>query len=324
MKDSLPGISRKKKGKGFSYYSPTGVLITDPSVIKRINSLAIPPAYSNVWISPYPNGHIQATGRDERNRKQYIYHPLWREARQQKKFNTIIEFGKSLPKIRKHVDQQLQKPITLAKSQVIAAILYLLDNACVRIGTAIYAKENKSYGLTTLRKKHLSLEKNKAILEFTGKNAHMWHIILTHRKIIKILEKCEEIPGYELFKYKDDKGQINTITSQEVNGCLKDITKKPFTAKDFRTWTACRETFYRLVATIREGSPPTKDKLKETIGEVAQILGHTPSICQKNYIDPDIIAWWEGNQLQLWLKRRRLNIEEKEKIFLLWLKHKTR
>lgn len=296
----------------------------DTKTLQRIRHLAIPPAYNTVWICPFANGHIQATGRDEKRRKQYIYHPMWQEVRQHKKFATMLAFGKALPIIRNHIQQEMEKPITLEKSQIIAAILFLLDKACVRIGTSIYAKENKSYGLTTLRKKHLSIDKNQAVLEFMGKNAQLWHVILTNKKIIRLLEKCEEIPGYELFKYKDENGQINTITSQEVNGYLKHLANQPFTAKDFRTWAACRETFARLLENNYNEDENPKDTLKNTIKEVAQILGHTPSICQKNYIDPDIIFWWQKNQFKPWLQRHKnINLKDTEAVFLAWLKDKT-
>jgi DNA topoisomerase-1 len=325
VSDSLPGITRKRCGKGFAFYNADKTLIRDPATIQRIRKLGIPPAYKDVWISPYPNSHIQAIGRDEKNRKQYLYHPQWREIRNQKKFATMIDFGKALPKIRAHVQQKLSQPLTLEKSQMICAIIYLLDNVAIRIGNSTYAKQNKSYGLTTLRKKHLSIEKNTAILDFNGKNNQLWHVILKDKKIVRILQKCEEIPGYELFKYIDEEGKINTLTSQDVNNYLKFLTQKSFTAKDFRTWTACKEAFCRLHNQHLSENKMSLKNVKEVIKEVAKILGHTPSICKKNYIDPDILTWWESSQFEGWLKKcKHKNCDDLEATFLKWLRDKTK
>ena len=189
ISDTSLGISRKLYGNKFVYYNSDGTRVVDRTVLNRINSLAIPPAYKEVWISPISNSHIQAIGRDCKNRKQYRYHPLWRQIRQENKFISMISFGKVLPLIRKHIAQELKKPLQMDKNQIICAIIYLLDNHFIRIGNAIYEKQNKSYGLTTLRKKHLSLCSSKAILEFEGKNSKTWHVVLKDKKIIKILKK---------------------------------------------------------------------------------------------------------------------------------------
>lgn len=325
IKSSSAGIVRKKFGKGFAYYFINGKKIEDKNLLKRIKSLAIPPAYHDVWICRYSNGHIQATGRDNRNRKQYIYHPLWKEIRQQKKFSTMIAFGKSLSIIREHITLELSKKLQLTKTQIICAIIYLLDNSCIRIGNSIYAKTNKSYGLTTLRKKHLSVQNNKAVLDFMGKNSQLWHVILKDKNIIKLLKKCEEIPGYELFKYFTEDGEINIITSQDVNGYLRALTKQAFTAKDFRTWIACREIFYRLVSNFSI-SINKQESIKATVAEVANLLGHTPSICEKSYIDPDIFRWWEDKRLLQWAKKHKKLILEadKDRLLLSWLRYKNR
>jgi DNA topoisomerase-1 len=322
VNDSHPGITRRKLGKNFIYYYPDGTRVTDHKELDRIESLAIPPAYHDIWICPYANGHIQATARDNRNRKQYRYHRLWQEVRQEQKFYMMIAFGKALPFIRQHVNDELSKPATLKKTQVICAIIYLLDKACLRIGNTVYAKENKSYGLTTLRKKHLSIEENKAALDFEGKNSKLWHIDLTDRKIIKVLRKCEEIPGYELFKYRDEGGKLNVITSQEINNYLQALTKKPFTAKDFRTWIACRETLSRLVTLSHVHEKTEAKHLKDIIHEVANVLGHTSHVCQKNYIYPEILLWWEQQRLPKWVRRNRIRIDHwtDDELLLCWLK----
>ncbi|STX50812.1 Eukaryotic DNA topoisomerase I, catalytic core [Legionella busanensis] len=317
VRDTSPGITRKKVGKNFVYYYPTGEKITDTKELERIKALAIPPAYTQVWICPYANGHIQATGRDSKNRKQYRYHKLWQQERQQKKFHMMIEFGRALPMLRRHINQELDKALKLTKEQVICSIIYLMDSFFIRIGNAIYAKENKSYGLTTLRKKHLTLEYNKAILEFIGKNAKPWHVILRDKKIIRVLKKCEAIPGYELFKYYDENQQLNVISSQDINAYLQTLTGQSFTAKDFRTWAACRETLNRLISL--DCSEPSL--LKGVIGEVAELLGHTPAICQKSYIYAEIIDWWKENRFSMWLQKhdKKIKTLSEDELLLYWL-----
>lgn len=319
ISDSSSGISRKLYGNKFVYYNSDGTRVVDENVLSRINSLAIPPAYNEVWISPLSNGHIQATGRDSKNRKQYRYHPLWRQIRQENKFMSMISFGKKLPLIREHIDQELKKPLNMNKNQIICAIIYLLDNHFIRIGNAIYEQQNKSYGLTTLRKKHLSLCPSKAILEFVGKNSKPWHVVLKDKKIIKILKKCEAIPGYRLFKYLDEDNNHCEITSQDINNYLQNLTDLSFTAKDFRTWGACRETLYRLTQTHYNDQETSNETLNTIISEVAAILGHTPAICQKCYIYPDIIKKWKESKINVWIKRRTRLSQDKDKLLLRWL-----
>lgn len=322
VQDAIPGILRKKFGKGFAYYYPDGKKITDKKELKRIRALVIPPAYKEVWICPFANGHIQATGRDNRNRKQYHYHSLWQKARQKQKFATMIQFGESLFAIRKHINRILSQPPALNKNQVICAVLYLLDTCCVRIGNPIYAQENKTYGLTTLRKKHLTIRRNIAVLNFPGKNSKAWHIYLENRKIVKILKKCEEIPGYELFKYHDETNALNVITSQDINYYLQSLTNQPFTAKDFRTWIASREILCRLLEF------PQVEKASSfacALDEVAKLLGHTPTICQKSYIHPVIIQWWKEEKFLKWKNKNQQNIKSlnQDELLLYWLKKIT-
>lgn len=316
--DSTPGFTRQKEGKGFVYYDCENKKITSPEIIERINSLAIPPAYTNVWISPKANSHLQATGRDSKQRKQYRYHPQWRVLRQENKFLQMISFGKALPSIREHVDKALHGPLNIDKNQIICAIIYLMDNYFIRIGNQIYEKQNQSYGLTTLRKKHLSLKVSKAILEFEGKNAKPWHVVLKDKHIINLLKKCEALSGYRLFKYLDEQNNPSEITSQEVNEYLQQLTQNDFTAKDFRTWGACRETFYRLTQ-IPYDESTHQNNLKTIISEVADLLGHTPAICQKNYIYPNIITQWKQNDIATWMKHRQQLLNDKDKLFLQWL-----
>lgn len=320
VSDSTQGILRKKYGKGFAYFYSDGRKLTDKKELNRIRNLKIPPAYVKVWICPFANGHIQATGRDINNRKQYIYHPLWKEARQKLKFEMMIHFGKSIFLIRNHVNEVLNQPPSLNKKQIICAILYLLDTSCIRIGNLTYAQENQTYGLTTLRKKHLSLNKNEAVLKFSGKNSKPWHIILRNKKIVKILKKCEDIPGYELFKYRDENYILNIVTSQDINFYLKNLTKKPFTAKDFRTWIASREFFYRLLQF--QNSETLNQFFNSALKEVAFLLGHTTKVCLNSYIHPEIINWWNEGKLEKWHKKRDKKIAslDKDQLLLYWLK----
>jgi DNA topoisomerase-1 len=322
VSDATPGISRKRYGKKFIYYYSDGSRVTDSDTLIRIQKLVIPPAYHDVWISPLANSHIQATGRDSKNRKQYRYHAKWREIREENKFMSMIFFGKALPKIRKHIEVELNSLFKMNKTQIICVIIYLLDNHFIRIGNAIYERQNKSYGLTTLRKKHLTLNTRQAVLNFVGKNAKPWHVILKDKKIISILKKCDSISGYRLFKYLDEEdGHYYEINSQDINNYLHDLTDYSFTAKDFRTWGACRETLYRLVQIPYENEAQAQKDLNNVIDEVASLLGHTPAICKKSYIYPEIIAQWKSTQLNAWIKKYKRYIDDKDKLLLQWLKN---
>ncbi|WP_454783552.1 DNA topoisomerase IB [Legionella sp. WA2022007384] len=312
--DSIPGISREKNKDSFIYFDPNGTKITNKKTLQRIASLCIPPAYTRVWISPFENSHIQATGRDIKGKKQYCYHPLWKVIRDENKFKSLIPFGRMLPIVRKKVKRELNKPALMNKPQVICAIIYLLDNFFIRIGNTIYEKLNNSYGITTLRKKHLELSSTKAILDFKGKNSHPWHVILKDKKLIKILKKCESIPGYRLFKYLDENNNPIEISSQDVNLYLQNLTQCDFTAKDFRTWAACKEVLYRLSKINYDA-----EQLKNIILEVADLLGHTPTICKKCYILPEIINQWKKNNLELWVKKHPTLKENKDRLLLKWL-----
>jgi DNA topoisomerase I len=319
IQDSIPGITRKKRGNTFVYYYPDNTIVSDTHILERIHSLAIPPAYDQVWISPMDNSHLQATGRDNKNRKQYRYHSLWRKIRDENKFMSMIDFGNALPKIREHIETELNKPLKISKQQIISAIIYLLDNYFIRIGNAVYEKQNQSYGLTTLRKKHLSLSSSAAELHFNGKNSKSWQIVLRDKKIIKLLKKCEAIPGYKLFKYIDEDHNHYEITSQDINSYLQDLTQHSFTAKDFRTWGACREVFFHLCETPYVDEASAKKALPEIIAEVAALLGHTPAICQKCYIDPSIINQWKQGEINNWIKKRGKLMANKDNLFLRWL-----
>ncbi len=321
INDTIPGITRVRRGKGFSYYLPDQTHIKDATIVKRINALAIPPAYNNVWICPMDNGHIQATGRDAKNRKQYRYHTDWEALRDQVKFERVYEFGKCLPEIRKIVDSHLADR-TLSRNRVLAALIKIMDISYIRVGNKAYAENNGTYGLTTLRKKHLNFENGSAVLEFDGKNKTHWHIDLKDKKLTRTLHKCEEIPGYSLFKYIDKDGDKHVIDSQDLNDYLREITGGlAFTAKDFRTWAACKEIFSRLL----ELEVPTTKRdqaiaINAQIKEVAKLMGHTVAVSKKSYIHPHLIEHWQAGDLLKWSKKNSSKFELAEEAFLMWWK----
>ncbi len=315
-----PGIQRKKQGKTFVYYDSKGKKITDSKVLERIRLLAIPPAYTHVWICSNEKGHIQAIGRDKRNRKQYIYHTSWVQVRQEQKFKSLLDFGYSLSTLRKKIKEEINKPPTLDKNQIICSVLFLIDNYSVRIGNNTYAKQNKTYGITTLRKKHIRHKKNAVSFEFLGKNKHPWHFEVTEQNLVQILRHCNHIPGYEVFKYYTEQQDIAVVTSQDVNEYLHLVTQQPFTAKDFRTWIATREFFIRAISLL-EMKNLKITHIKNSMLEVATLLGHTPAICKASYIHPQIFEWLKNGKLMQWKRRNQRHIKTKkpDELLLLWL-----
>jgi DNA topoisomerase-1 len=313
------GFQRKKQGRGFVYYTSNGKKINDPQILERIKLLAIPPAYTHVWICPDENGHIQAVGRDNKDRKQYIYHPLWVEKRQQSKFKSLLDFGYSLPLLRKKINEEIHRTPTLDKSQIICSVLFLIDNYSVRVGNDIYAQSNQTYGVTTLRKKHIIHQKKLVSFKFLGKNKHPWSFEVTDENIVQILKRCCEIPGYKLFKFYNEQKTIQVITSKDVNEYLYSITQYHFTAKDFRTWIATREFFSRVISLLDKNI--RMKYIKNSLLEVATLLGHTPTICKTSYIHPQILDWLKTGKLMAWkLKnKRRINTKSTDEILLLWL-----
>ena len=292
-----PGITRKRSGKGFSYRDSQGRLIKDRALLKWIRSLAIPPAYQDVWIAPYHDAHLLAVGKDQRGRMQYRYHPEWRAARDATKFERMLDFGKILPTIRAAIDADLRKP-GLSKRRVLALVVRLLEMTHIRIGNEEYAKTNKSYGLTTLKDRHLIVDGASFRFHFKGKGGKEHEIALKDRRLAKLVARCQDIPGQQLFQYLDDDGQRQSIDSADVNEYLREITGEHFTAKDFRTWAAtvlCALTLRTLEDV--ETQPATKKKLKHAIEQVARRLGHTPTICRKSYIHPKVIEDYLAGEL---------------------------
>ena len=315
--DSDPGISRKKHGKVFSYTAPNGNKIFDDGVIERINSLAIPPAYQDVWICTLDNGHLQATGRDARGRKQYRYHPRWGEVRNANKFSQVLEFSAALPVIRKRIEEDMASR-NLTRERVLATIIQLMDKSNIRIGNLQYAKENQSFGLTTLQKDHVTVSGETLKLEFKGKSGKMWNVKLRDRRIANTIKRCEDIEGQELFHYLDDDGNKHRVTSDDVNSYLHELTQRPFTAKDFRTWSAtCKAVTLLSSWEYNETKKEIQAHLKQSIKAIAEELGHTPAICRKSYIHPNVIEHFSDGRLHVWSQKSKLNdIEKKAALFL--------
>src|SRR6266545_5577928 len=244
--DGVAGIRRRRSGAGWAYYGPTGARIGNPHIRKRLNALAIPPAWTDVWICPDPDGHIQATARDARGRKQYRYHPQYREARDRSKFRRMLEFSEVLPILRERVERDLRAG-DLTRRQILATVVRLLDKTLIRVGKDEYARENRSFGLTTMRGRHLEIKGAKLQFSFRGKSGVDHAVAITDRRLARIIQQCQDLPGQELFKYLDASGKRQTISSDDVNAYLREITGRDLTAKDFRTWAgtmlAARELF---------------------------------------------------------------------------------
>jgi DNA topoisomerase-1 len=290
VSDGKPGLRRVRHGPGFRYFGTDATPVHDLVALRRIRSLAIPPAWTHVWICPIPHGHIQAAGRDARGRKQYRYHPRWREVRDQTKYARLIDFGKALPRIRERVEQDLARP-GLPREKVLAAVVRLLETTLIRVGNEEYARQNHSYGLTTLRSQHVTVEGARLRFEFRGKGGKHHVVGITDRRLARVVRQCQELPGHELFQYLDDERKRQSIDSADVNAYLREIGGDDFTAKDFRTWGGTVLAAFALAAQAasREGSD-LKRQLAEAIREVARRLGNTVTVCRKCYIHPDVIV----------------------------------
>ncbi len=298
VSDDQLGFSRKQKGEEFEYFDQKGKPIRDEQRLLRIKRLAIPPAWSDVWICPLPNGHIQATGRDARGRKQYRYHERWREIRDENKYDRLVNFGKALPKIRRRLKKDLALT-GLPREKVLATIVQLLERSLIRVGNEEYARENKSFGLTTLQDRHVDVKGSKLRFRFRGKSGRLHEVDVTDRRIARIISKLQDLPGQSLFQYVDDGGSVHEITSQDVNEYLREVTGEDFTAKDFRTWAGTVLATIALSATgAFETKKQAKANLKQAIGAVAKILGNTPAVCRQCYIHPAVLeAYLNGNAI---------------------------
>ncbi len=299
VSDAQPGIYRERAGARFRYRDARGRLIRDPDVVRRIRALVIPPAWTDVWICADPDGHVQVTARDARGRKQYRYHPLWRKVRDENKYEHLISFGEALPSIRRQVARDLALP-GLPRQKILATIVRLLETTMMRVGNEEYVRSNGSFGLTTLRDKHVRIEGQRLAFRFRGKSGVQHSVELNDRRLARIVARCRELPGYELFQYLDEEGNRRAIDSQDVNEYLRRVSGRDYTAKDFRTWTG---TLLAALA-LREfekfdSHAQAKRNLVRAIESVAARLGNTPSICRKCYIHPAIMeSYLEGSMLE--------------------------
>ena len=289
VSDDRPGYARRAKNGEFEYLDTQGKRIRDEQRLLRIKRLAIPPAWTNVWICPSPTGHIQATGRDARRRKQYRYHERWRELRDENKFDRLAAFAKALPKIRRRIAKDL-KLRGLPREKVLATVVRLLERTFIRIGNEEYARENKSFGLTTIKNRHVSVRGPHLRFRFRGKSGRQHEVDMTDRRIAKIVSKCQDLPGQDLFQYVSDDGEPRNVTSQDVNDYLREITNENFSAKDFRTWAGTVLAAIALTAQSEfETKKQAKANLKTAICAVARLLGNTAAVCRKCYVHPAIL-----------------------------------
>jgi DNA topoisomerase-1 len=296
--DGEPGIERRQNGSGFAYYAPDGRRVRDKATLARIASLAIPPAYTEIWICPDPRGHIQATGRDAKGRKQYRYHPRWRVARDGQKYDRMVAFAQALPHIREHADADLARP-GLPREKVLAAVVRLLEASRIRVGNEEYRRQNGSFGLTTMRDRHVAVIGASIRFEFRGKGGKLHRVRVTDRRLARVVKRCQEIPGQELFQYVDDAGERHGVGSADVNAYLREAGGADFTAKDFRTWAGT------LLAArhLRLAPPPESDadgrrNVAQAIVAVAEELGNTPTVCRNCYVHPAVIAAYLDGSLQ--------------------------
>jgi DNA topoisomerase I len=299
VSDTMPGIRRKKSGKGFAYVDRDGKSIKDPKELARIRALAIPPAYTDVWICPSANGHIQATGRDARGRKQYRYHPKWREVRDETKFGRMLAFSQVLPQVRARVERDLSRQ-GLPREKVLATVVRLLESTCIRVGNDEYAKANRSFGLTTLQDRHVEVSGANLRFEFRGKSGKVHQVSLSDRRLARIVQRCQALPGEDLFQYVDDEGVRQTIGSGDVNDFIREISGEEFTAKDFRTWAG---TILAVEALTQLGAwasqRQAKSNVLRAIDRVAEQLNNTRAVCRKYYVHPAVFeSYLAGTMLK--------------------------
>jgi len=287
--DGFAGIRRRRSGTGWIYYAPNGARIRDPDTRKRLNALAIPPAWTDVWICPDPNGHIQATARDARGRKQYRYHPSYRETRDRSKFRRMLEFSEVLPALRERVERDLRAG-DLTRRQILATVVRLLDKTLIRVGKDEYARENRSFGLTTLRRRHVQVEGALLRFSFRGKSGVEHSVSITEPRLARIIQRCQDLPGQELFQYLDASGKRQTVSSDDVNAYVREITGRDVSAKDFRTWGGTMVAAVELRAMGPAASRHEADRnIVRAIDAVAERLGNTRAVCRKYYVHPALV-----------------------------------
>jgi DNA topoisomerase I len=330
--DDSPGITRKRTGNSFVYINAYGRVLRQTKHLRRIQTLAIPPAWEHVWISPWTDSHLQATGRDARGRKQHRYHPRWREVRDQTKFDRMSAFGRALPGLRRRLSRDLARP-GLPREKVLATVVKLLEATLIRIGNEEYARHNRSYGLSTMRSKHVKVKGAKIQFEFRGKGGKSFNLDLNDRRLARIVNHCQDLPGQELFQYVDEEGRHRTINSSDVNDYLRQVTREDFTAKDFRTWagTVLAARALREIKQV-DSKAHTNRNLVNAIETVAKKLGNTRSVCRNCYIHPAVIdSYLDGSLINVLTEKRdqktralhKLNSDELAVLAILELQSKA-
>ena len=306
VSDAMPGIRRRRAGRGFSYLGPDGARITDPERLEWLRSLAIPPAWTDVWISPIRRGHLQATGRDARGRKQYRYHPRWRAVRDEAKYGRLIEFARALPRIRRRTDRDLRRR-GLPREKVLALVVRLLEATLIRVGNDEYARDNRSYGLSTMRDRHVEVRGATLRFTFRGKGGKEHDIDVRDQRLARIVRQVQELPGQSLFQYHDADGARQDVTSGDVNDYLREVSGDDFTAKDFRTWagTVAAAMALEELAEI-DSDAGRKRAVVRAIEAVAEQLGNTPAVCRACYVHPDVLdAYLDGTLVEALAERAR-------------------
>ena len=324
VSDAEPGIRRLRKGKGFSYSGPDGRAV-DKTTLARVKAIVIPPAWTDVWISPDPDGHIQATGRDQRGRKQYRYHPRWTEERDGVKYSSLVAFAHRLPALRRQIDADLRRH-GLPLQRVVASVVWLLDNTMIRIGNAAYARDNKSFGLTTLRDRHVEITGSNLRFAFKGKSGKEWRLKLADRRIAKVVRGAQDLPGQTLFQYLDEDGDRRPLCSEDVNRYIREALGAEFSSKHFRTWGGTIHAASLFAETeLPESKAQQKRVINSIVDKVAERLGNTRAVCRRCYIHPLVLeAWAEGRLLDEMAqasKHKRLisGLDEEETLVLRWL-----
>jgi DNA topoisomerase-1 len=296
VSDHEPGFTRRRRGKGFQYTDADGGPLSSEQV-QRIQALAIPPAWTDVWICRSSDGHLQATGRDARGRKQYRYHPRWTEVRDDTKYHRVLGFARALPKIRRRVEKDMSRK-ALSRERVIATVVHLLDTTNIRVGNEEYARDNRSFGLTTMRERHVEVSGSNITFRFRGKSGKMHDVELTDPRAARVIKRCEELPGQELFQYLDDEGEVVDVGSDDVNGYIQEVSGGDFTAKDFRTWSG---TVLAAWALQELGEFTSKAQAKRqvvaAVKSVSAELGNTPAVCRRCYVHPEVLDAHLGGTL---------------------------
>lgn len=319
--DTQPGLRRKTLRGRFVYLDAQGDRVTDPATLERIKALVIPPAYTDVWICADPRGHLQATGRDARGRKQYRYHADWRSYRDSHKYSRMLAFASLLPKVRRQLDSHLARP-GLDRQKVMALVVSLLDSTLIRIGNRQYARDNKSFGLTTLRNRHIKVNGSAIRFQFRGKSGIEHRVTLKNRRLANLVKRCMDLPGQDLFQYQDEQGQRHSVGSADVNAYLQELTGSDFTAKDYRTWAGSALALSLLRQLEWQPEQEAKRQIVETVKQVASRLGNTPAVCRRCYIHPALLEHFTlGGLAKLPRPRTRKGLEAEEVALALFLQN---